>query len=77
MTTAYTIPDSRPVTDALTAADAHRDHPDRVVAALIIHIDRLVAEVRDKTQAHAGSLKAYSALRRRYVTRSPLTTTAD
>jgi hypothetical protein len=65
MSVDYLIPDGRTVSDALIAADAHRNHPDQLVAALVIHIDRLVAEVRDKAQAHAESLEAYGALRRR------------
>ncbi len=53
-----TVVDSRTIEDALADADAHRDSPDGVRRLLAAHIDLLVAELRDVTQAHADALEA-------------------
>ena len=65
MTIDYTVPDSLATARAASAADANRSESDPVIARLVAHIDELVAELRDKTQAHAEAVEAYHAMRRR------------
>lgn len=60
-----TVPDSSIIRRAVADADAHRGSTDGVRAGLAAHIDALVAELRDVTQAHADALEAYGDLKGR------------
>lgn len=65
MTINYTVPDSLNIEAAIASADHHRGDSDPGIKNLVFHMDRLVAELRERTQAHAEAIEAYGALRRR------------